>query len=241
KIADGVGSKGVVVGIDTDEKLIEQGNAISREQGYRNVILKAGDAYRLPARAGTFDLVTCHLLLYLLDAQRALMEMIRVCKKDGRVSVMEPLFLRYNITPIRQSKKERFLEDRFYQAKTEYFEKRKKENRGFQSTVAAQPSLFSESGLKNVRVDGESVVFWPADYRHERNFIITGYKKQLDSIDEEIEHARPLLAGKFSEKEVDQLKNYRTTRLKKIIQLYEEHSYQCEFLLTVELIISGVK
>lgn len=241
KIAEKVGSEGLVIGFDNDEKLIEEGNAISYKQGYHNVKLKVGDAYRLPEKSGAFDCVTCHLLLYLLSAKRALKEMIRVCKKGGRISVMEPLFLRYNRTPHIQSKKERSLETRFYQAKAKYFSKMKRKNKDFQSAVATLPFLFTELGLKDVRVDGETVIFWPGDHRHEKDFVIQGYKKQLDFVDEEIENARPLLADSFSEKEVDQLRRYRKRKLRKFIHLYENKPHLCEFLLTVELIVSGVK
>lgn len=241
KIADRVGTKGMVVGFDNDNKLIEEGNTISYEQRYHNVRLKVGDVYRLSVKAGTFDLVTCHLLLYLLDAKRALKEMIRICKKGGRISVMEPLFLRYNSAPLRQLKKEKSLEERFYQAKTKYFEKMKRKNKDYQNKVASLPFLFAELGLKDVRVDGETVVFWPADHRHKKEFIVNGYKTQLDFVEVEIENARPLVAGRFSEEELDQLKRYRKSRLKRLMKMYTNKSHVCEFLLTVELIVSGTK
>jgi ubiquinone/menaquinone biosynthesis C-methylase UbiE len=241
KIAEKVGAKGVVVGFDNDKKLIEGGNTILREQGYHNVKLKVGDLYCLPIKASTFDLVTCHLVLYFLDTRKAVKEMIRICKRRGRISVMEPMFMRYYSVPLEHDRKVKCLEDRFFKTKAKYFKRLKKGNTDYQATVASLPSLFCKLGLRDVKVEGETVIFWPADFRHKKEFIIGGYKRQLDFVEREIEGFRPLLKNDFTDKELGKLKTYREKRYKNLIRLYKNKHFLCEFLLTVELIVSGAK
>jgi len=84
-----------VTGIDITPAMIEQAGKRQRELGLDNVTWSVGDAVPLPYPDDSFSLViTRYSFHHLLAPERALSEMIRVCRPGGRVMVadvaMEP-------------------------------------------------------------------------------------------------------------------------------------------------------
>ena len=79
-----------VVGIDLTPALLALGAARLRDSGARNVLLQEGDAHALPFVDGSFDLVCCRTALHhMSDPQRAVSEMVRVCRPSGRVALSD--------------------------------------------------------------------------------------------------------------------------------------------------------
>ncbi len=75
-----------VVGLDLTPGLLEVGSRRLREAGVSNVLLQEGNAHSLPFAAESFDLVFCRSSLHhLADPERAVAQMVRTCRRGGRV------------------------------------------------------------------------------------------------------------------------------------------------------------
>jgi demethylmenaquinone methyltransferase/2-methoxy-6-polyprenyl-1,4-benzoquinol methylase len=89
-LARRAGERGLVVGLDFSRGMLEQARRkLARRPG---VVLVLADAEGLPFREGTFDAVTCSHAFYELKgagAERALEEVARTLRPDGRLLMME--------------------------------------------------------------------------------------------------------------------------------------------------------
>ncbi|MBX4205638.1 class I SAM-dependent methyltransferase [Candidatus Microgenomates bacterium] len=75
--------KAKVTAIDVYKKSIKYGS-----KKYPHIKFVQADAHKLPFRSNSFDLVTCYEVIeHLVDPGKALMEMKRVMKKNGRTLV----------------------------------------------------------------------------------------------------------------------------------------------------------
>lgn len=81
---------GVVTGIDTSAKVLEQARSFSADQGVRNVTFVEADVYELPFEDDAFDIVHAHQVLqHVSDPVAALREIKRVTKPGGLVAVRD--------------------------------------------------------------------------------------------------------------------------------------------------------
>ena len=79
-----------VTGIDITEAMIEQARLRQQEQGLHNLDWQVGNAVPLPFADGAFSLVvTRYSFHHFQQPERALAEMIRVCRPGGRVMVAD--------------------------------------------------------------------------------------------------------------------------------------------------------
>ena len=79
-----------VTGIDITPAMIEQAEKRQRELSIENLTWAVGDAVPLPYADNSFSLViTRYSFHHLLAPNKALAEMIRVCRPDGRVMVAD--------------------------------------------------------------------------------------------------------------------------------------------------------
>lgn len=79
-----------VVGVDITPALLTLGAARLEAAGLRNVLLQEGDATALDFVDDSFDLVVCRSSLHHFpDPARALAEMARVCRPNGRVVISD--------------------------------------------------------------------------------------------------------------------------------------------------------
>lgn len=77
-----------IIGIDQEQKWIEksQNTKIARK-----AIYQVANAFELPFKNNTFDMVTCQtVLIHLKDPQKAIQELVRVLKPGGLLAVAEP-------------------------------------------------------------------------------------------------------------------------------------------------------
>lgn len=78
------------VGLDATEAMLDQARALAEERGLDNVEWRLGDVYRLPFENGSFDIVSCRFTFHhLQEPNRALAEMVRVCRPGGRIVVCD--------------------------------------------------------------------------------------------------------------------------------------------------------
>jgi SAM-dependent methyltransferase len=79
-----------VVGIDLTAALLQVGAERLRENGVANVLLQEGNAERLPFVDASFDVVFCRSSLHHFgDPQQAMSEMVRVCRHEGRIVLLD--------------------------------------------------------------------------------------------------------------------------------------------------------
>jgi ubiquinone/menaquinone biosynthesis C-methylase UbiE len=81
---------GHVTGVDITPAMIEQAEKRQRELNLQNLSWRVGDAVPLPFADNSFSLViTRYSFHHLLAPEKALSEMIRVCRPGGRVMVAD--------------------------------------------------------------------------------------------------------------------------------------------------------
>ena len=85
-----VGDKGIVIGIDMTEEMIERAKKNNQKLGYQNVEFKLGDIERIPLNNGIADVVVSNCVLNLVpDKQKAFAEIFRILKKGGHFCVSD--------------------------------------------------------------------------------------------------------------------------------------------------------
>jgi ubiquinone/menaquinone biosynthesis C-methylase UbiE len=79
-----------VVGLDLTRELLELGRTRLAAAGVLNVLLQEGNATALPFVDESFDLVNCRSSLHhFADPALAVSEMLRVCRRGGRVVLLD--------------------------------------------------------------------------------------------------------------------------------------------------------
>lgn len=82
--------EGEVLGIDSDESIVEHARSRAVEESVDNVAFELGDVYDLRFAAGSFDVVYAHQLLqHLAEPVETLREFRRVLKPGGVVAVRD--------------------------------------------------------------------------------------------------------------------------------------------------------
>jgi ubiquinone/menaquinone biosynthesis C-methylase UbiE len=74
------------MGLDATPAMLDQARALAQSRGLRNVEWHCGDVYALPFADERFGIVTCRFAFHhLQDPARAFAEMLRVCRRGGRI------------------------------------------------------------------------------------------------------------------------------------------------------------
>jgi SAM-dependent methyltransferase len=74
------------VGLDATEAMLAQARQLAADRALDNVAWHCGDMYALPFADGAFDVVSCRFALHhLQQPASAFAEMLRVCRRGGRV------------------------------------------------------------------------------------------------------------------------------------------------------------
>lgn len=77
-------------GLDATEAMISEARKLAAARDLDHVSWYRGDVYALPFDDGAFDIVTCRFALHHFERpERALAEMVRVCKPGGRIVVCD--------------------------------------------------------------------------------------------------------------------------------------------------------
>jgi ubiquinone/menaquinone biosynthesis C-methylase UbiE len=79
-------------GLDATEAMLDQARKLAAAKALRNVEFHRGDVYALPFAAATFDVVSCRFAFHHFEhPERALAEMVRVCRRGGRIVLCDGL------------------------------------------------------------------------------------------------------------------------------------------------------
>jgi SAM-dependent methyltransferase len=74
------------VGLDATEAMLDEARRLAAASGVANAAWHCGDVYALPFADGVFDVVSCRFALHhLQQPAAAFAEMLRVCRRGGRV------------------------------------------------------------------------------------------------------------------------------------------------------------
>ena len=80
-----------VVAVDISPSMIREAKKKADKDKLDNIMFSVADAYSLPFKSGLFDVVTCwNAFIGMNDPARALTEIKRVLKKDGKILVNVP-------------------------------------------------------------------------------------------------------------------------------------------------------
>ncbi len=81
--------KGQFYGVDLSPKMIEHARQTANRHGFDNCMFSQGDAEDLDFPDSTFNLVTsCYTYHFILDKRKALSEMYRVLKPEGKIALL---------------------------------------------------------------------------------------------------------------------------------------------------------
>lgn len=81
---------GHVTGIDITPSLIERAKTVQKQLGLDNMEWKVGDVSNLPFNDESFSIVMTRASFHhIVDRKRVLEEMIRVCKVDGKILIVD--------------------------------------------------------------------------------------------------------------------------------------------------------
>jgi ubiquinone/menaquinone biosynthesis C-methylase UbiE len=79
-----------VVGLDLTPEMLAQGRHEATQQGLTNLVFEQGEAEHLPYSDQAFDLVTSRFSLHhFADPRGPLQEMVRVCRRGGKVAIID--------------------------------------------------------------------------------------------------------------------------------------------------------
>ncbi|MCR4317817.1 MAG: methyltransferase domain-containing protein [Planctomycetes bacterium] len=131
------------IGIDLVSEMIEKANELKEEQQVKNAKFVVGNAEKMPFKDGQFDLVVCaNAFHHLSHPEKVLEEMMRVCRRGGKVGVID-IF-----APPDEDQRKQFDE----------IEMARDESHGHSLDEHEYHELFLHAGLKDIRD-------WKADYR----------------------------------------------------------------------------
>lgn len=90
-LAELVGTQGSVYGIDVDSNhVVSAHEKLGDLPDHFNIMVREGSVLEIPADDNTFDLVLCKGILHeVRDLDRAFIEMSRVCKQEGMISIID--------------------------------------------------------------------------------------------------------------------------------------------------------
>lgn len=168
---------GEVIGVDLDAKLIETAKSIVDNGDFKSTFdFRMGSVLELPVDSDSVDLSICQcVLMHLHEPIKAVMEMRRVTKNEGRVVAIEADYSCMSTFDSAIEKMNYAVEERAKLRRWEMITDLGKKELGMGDNQVGLklPYLFSKAGLQVLDVRSTDLVLWLVPpYDHEENALL---------------------------------------------------------------------
>ncbi len=218
--ARGLKGEGQVIGIDRDEWFVRVAKSLARNERLSGTVsFRNGNAESIPLADGTADRVVCQTLLwYTKNPLQIIREMARVCKPGGIVGAVEGAFDRV-IWYFPDDPRLTALYQKWVVAFAKGHAKLNGRDRGIAYKL---PAMFSEAGLKRIRLDGFPSVWLESDDRVPGGFRMQRHRIEVHDyehpeMESRKERARILKLGGMTGSEVAEMRRRSYERSKRIL------------------------
>jgi len=232
-----------VYGIDRDANFLEYARRRAREERLsRRTRYLEGDARSLPLPDDTVDAVTSYTVAeHVPDSRRLIEEKIRVCRKGGRVSVMQASGESVGSSPTRSSapsRRERELWRPLERAYQRQIHRRWGVGSGGTGMDGFR-SAFEEMGLRDIMLDGFAVTHSFDDARRSSKEALQCLQAQENWILHGIQGCAALLAHPLPRGHLASLRRCVRARFRKQRRWIETGVRTWEFRVSLSWVVSG--
>jgi ubiquinone/menaquinone biosynthesis C-methylase UbiE len=241
KIANWLGPKSRIIGVDIDSDYLNYAKNKANLLGVKNVEYIEGDALRLPFEDNSIDACISHTVIEHVQNREFLLEQQRVCKQDGRVSVMISVSDKSITSNPDSAPKMQDREKELWRPFDQCFEiANEKYIKNYFSGYVGLPTLFDELGFKNVQVDAIAL---PVVVDDSRNDIEKKVKIIEDTYKnpylEAVEMGNRMLSNPLPDEYIDELKSLIEERCMERKMYIENGKKLWDYKISLVYVVSG--
>jgi len=229
-----------IVGIDLDQRFVGHAHRTALQDRLPHVRFLQGDVLRLPLRSDCVDVCLSYTVIEHVPNEPFLIEQARVCRRGGRVITMVTLPEKSLVSMSEgwppMTPRERELWDQTRGA-FEAAESARGVGR-FWPDPAVLPTLFEQTGLKNVRVDALALPVVPDDARLTERQRVQMIEADRRMAVERIEMAAQLL-GSAHGGELDELRQLVEARFARRLKASFKGQRVWDYSVPFVLVVSG--
>jgi ubiquinone/menaquinone biosynthesis C-methylase UbiE len=241
KIANWLGPKSRIIGVDIDSDYLNYAKNKANLLGVKNVEYIEGDALSLPFEDNSIDACISHTVIEHVQNREFLLEQQRVCKQDGRVSVMISVSDKSITSNPDSAPKMQDREKELWKPFDQCFEiANEKYIKNYFSGYVGLPTLFDELGFKNVQVDAIALPVVADDSRND-------IEKKVKIIEdmyknpylEAVEMGNRMLSNPLPDEYIDELKSLIEERCMERKKYIENGKKLWDYKISLVYVVSG--
>ena len=242
KLSKWLGDKSIIIGIDRDTEFIKYAREKATKMNLHNIIYYEGDALELPLEDNSVDACISHTVIEDVPNKEFLLEQKRVCKPNGRVSVMYARPDKYIITKPsllpRESEHEKELLDKLFKG-NDGVDKKFNVGKHWPDPIEL-PMLFEELGFTNIQVDAVAIPIAIDDSRNSNDEKVIIVESEREQLFESINMMFSLNRDKLSHNELIELKELITERTNQRLKFIKEEIKIWDYSILLLQIVSGM-